>query len=92
MIKLRLSVTEAAYHLSVPECEYRLSVIQAQPIYTGGDEYKGPYQIEPKFIEETLATKGKLMKENVIVSPIDIARVTNPSGGTTVYIGGKTNG
>lgn len=92
MTKLRLSVTEAAYHLSVPECEYRLSAIQAQPVYTGGDEYSGPYQIAPKFTEETLATKGKLMKEDVTVSPINIARVTNPSGGTTVYIGGKTNG
>ena len=92
MTKLHLSVMEAAYHLSVPEFEYRLSAIQAQPIYTGGKEYSGPYKIAPKFAEETLATKGKLMKEDVTVSPIDIARVTNPSGGTTVYIGGKTNG
>lgn len=88
MTKLRLSVKEAACHLSVSKSEYRLSAIQAQSIYTGGEEYSGSYQVIPDFSEITLETKDKLMKENVIISPIGVARVSNPSGGTTVYIGG----
>ena len=54
--------------------------------------YKGEYEVIPKFTEEVLKTKNKLMKDNVVVYPIEVARVSNPSGGTTVYIGGMTNG
>lgn len=89
MTKLRLSVKNAAsYCLSASNQEYRLSAIQAQPVYTGGEEYDGAYQVTPGFGETTLETKDKLMRENVTVSPIGVARVSNPSGGTTVYIGG----
>ena len=58
----------------------------------GGEEYAGDYRVIPKFTEKVLQTKNKLMKDNVSISPIEVARVTNPSGGTTVYIGGITNG
>lgn len=54
--------------------------------------YTGEYEVIPKFTEEVLKTKNKLMKDNVVVYPIEVARVSNPSGGTTVYIGGITNG
>lgn len=84
MTKLRLSVRKEPVH--------KLSAIQAQPVYTGGEEYDGDYKVTPKFTEEVLKTKNKLMKDNVLVSPIEVARVNNPSGGTTVYIGGITNG
>ena len=56
------------------------------------EEYDGDYRVIPKFTEKVLQTKNKLMKDNVSVSPIEVARVSNPSGGTTVYIGGITNG
>lgn len=84
MTKLRLSVRE--------EAVYKLSAIQAQPVYTGGKKYDGDYEVTPKFTEEVLKTKNKIMKDNVLVHPIEVARVSNPSGGTTVYIGGITNG
>lgn len=62
---------------------------------TGGDIplYQGPYEVDPK-VEQTvvLSTKGKRMKENVVVDPIEITRVSNTAGGTTVYIGGIING
>ena len=58
----------------------------------GGEEYDGDYKVTPKFTEEVLKTKNKVMKDNVLVYPIEVARVSNPSGGTTVYIGGITNG
>ena len=84
MTKLRLSVRK--------EPVYKLSAIQAQPVYTGGEEYDGDYKVIPTFTEEVWKTKNKLMKDNVLVYPIEVARVSNPSGGTTVYIGGITNG
>lgn len=56
------------------------------------EEYEGDYRVIPKFTETVLQTKDKFMKDNVSVSPIEVARVSNPSGGTTVYIGGITNG
>ena len=58
----------------------------------GGEEYDGDYKVTPKFTEEVLKTKNKIMKDNVLVYPIEVARVSNPSGGTTIYIGGITNG
>ena len=84
MTKLRLSVRK--------DPVYKLSAIQAQPVYTGGEKYDGNYEVTPKFTEEVLKTKNKIMKDNVLVHPIEVARVSNPSGGTTVYIGGITNG
>lgn len=89
MTKLRLSVkNEVTYHLSASSPKYQLSAIQAQLVYTDEEKYDGEYQVTPKFTEEILETKDKLMKENVTISPISVARVSNPSGGTTVYIGG----
>lgn len=61
---------------------------------TGGDIplYQGPYEVEPKVEQGTvLQTKGKRMRENVVVDPIEITRVSNTAGGTTVYIGGIIN-
>lgn len=54
--------------------------------------YRGEYEVIPKFTEEVLKTKNKLMKDDVVVHSIEVARVSNPSGGTTIYIGGITNG
>lgn len=63
-----------------------------QALAAGGEEYDGDYRVIPKFTEKVLQTKNKFMKDNVSVAPIEVARVSNPSGGTTVYIGGITNG
>lgn len=63
-----------------------------QALAAGGEEYDGDYRVTPKFTEKVLQTKNKFMKDNVSVAPIEVARVSNPSGGTTVYIGGITNG
>lgn len=50
--------------------------------------YRGPYEIEPLFEDITLDTNGKLMNRDVIVREIYVGRVTNPSGGKTITIGG----
>lgn len=59
---------------------------------SGGEPYDGPYTVTPDFETQELATKDKILKDNVTVDPIAVARVENPSGGKTIYIGGIFNG
>ena len=54
--------------------------------------YRGDYIVEPDFTELVLATKNKMLMDNVKVSAIEVQRVSNTSGGRTVYIGGLING
>lgn len=58
-------------------------------ITTGTDHeyYDGEYNLVPKVQEQTIDTKEKLMKNNVIVSKIPFHEVSNDTG-TTVIIGG----
>lgn len=58
----------------------------------GGEPYDGPYTVTPDFKTQELATKDKMLKDNVTVDPIAVARVENPSGGKTIFIGGIFNG
>lgn len=78
--------------LSVRTDKYLLSTSVAETISVGGDPYTGDYVVDPSFVKSTLPTKDKLLLEDVTVNPIEVARVSNPSGGKTIYIGGITNG
>lgn len=49
--------------------------------------YDGPYEVTPRFYEQTLETKEKLMTDDVTVEVIPAHEVTNPAGGLTVTIG-----
>lgn len=64
----------------------------AIPQVTNALLYDGPYEVKPK-VEQSiiLSTKDKRMKSDVVVDPVEVVRVSNPTGGTTVYIGGITN-
>ena len=53
----------------------------------GASHYRGDYDVDPRFIEQTLETKDKLMGKDVTVRPIDVFTTTNLSGGNTVIIG-----
>lgn len=54
--------------------------------------YTGAYNVDPKFEAQKLATNGKKMLDDVTVEAIEVQRVSNTSGGKTVYIGGLING
>ena len=54
--------------------------------------YTGAYNVDPKFTAQKLATNGKKMLDDVTVEAIEVQRVSNTSGGRTVYIGGLING
>lgn len=59
---------------------------------SGGEPYDGPYTVTPDFETQELATKDRLLKDDVTVDPIAVARVENPAGGKTIFIGGIFNG
>ena len=54
-----------------------------------GNTYDGPYVVDPKFVQQVLETQYKTMVDDVTVHAIEVSRVSNPSGGNTVYIGGQ---
>jgi hypothetical protein len=54
--------------------------------YVGGEKYDGDYIITPKIEEQMMPTKDKVLTDNVVVKSIPIYRVTNQTGGTTIYI------
>ena len=51
-------------------------------------EYKGDYRVVPSFDEQVLHTNSLVLKDDVVVEPISIKRVSNSSGGKTIIIGG----
>lgn len=63
------------------------TVIVPRVIVDPYDEYEGPYEVTPKFREQTLETVNKLMTDDVTVHTIPVNRTLNPSGGNTVSIG-----
>jgi len=57
------------------------------PLSADANVYDGDYVVTPKVAESTvLATKSKVMRDDVTVKEIPLYETTNPSGGTTVYI------
>ena len=75
--------------LSLSEDGIEGTVIAYEP--HGRETYAGPYDVEPDWVEQTLETQNKVMANNVTVESIYVARVDNPAGGRTVYIGGVIN-
>lgn len=54
----------------------------------GADYYTGAYEVDPIFSPVVLATKDKVMSDDVTVKAIRVSTTTNPQGGNTVFIGG----
>ena len=54
--------------------------------------YDGEYVVDPSFETQILNTKNKTLSDDITVTPIGVQRVSNLSGGITVYIGGIANG
>lgn len=57
-----------------------------KPSFIGGEEYYGSYEVKPKVEQQILPTKNKLLIDDMTIKGIEIHRVKNVSGGTTVYI------
>lgn len=66
--------------------EANFGQIQFVTEMVGGDPYQGEYVVTPKLGEQTMQTKEKVMLDDVTVKAIPCFRVSNNSGGNTVYI------
>lgn len=51
------------------------------------EHYEGEYSVTPKFEQQKLQTKNKVMGSDIMIESIPITTVSNASGGTTVIIG-----
>jgi len=90
MVTFQISRPRASFSLAAPPA---LSIGFNVSVRSGGGmPYKGDYVVDPRFEAQTLETKDKIMSDDVTVNPIEVARVSNPSGGKTIFIGGTTNG
>lgn len=52
-------------------------------------QFDGPYSVTPMVSGQTLETKDKFMRGNVEVTAIPFYQVSNPSGGSTIFIGNE---
>ena len=75
------------FRVTFKEDKMRVDFQQVQTITEVNNPYNGEYSIRPKMDEQILPTKGRVLFEDVIVQAIPIIYTSNPSGGTTVYIG-----
>lgn len=66
-----------------------LGEIQIVTKYVGGEPYEGDYSVTLKVDAQTMATKGKVMMDDVLIRSIPFFNVSNTSGGNTVYIGNE---
>lgn len=89
----------SVYRVATFDLEFDLDDMLFNPefgvtVNTQGDAvpYTGDYIVDPDFATQTLETKEKYMLDDVTVNPIEVARVSNPAGGRTIYIGGEING
>ena len=90
---------DSVYRVATFEPEFDLDDMSFEPefdvnVNTQGDvvPYTGDYIVDPNFATQMLETKEKYMLDDVTVNPIEVARVSNPAGGRTIYIGGEING
>lgn len=91
MVPITFQISRKTVGFSV-RAPARIGITFDVSVRNGGELYNGPYIVDPHFTAQVLSTKEKVLREDITVNPIDVARVSNPSGGNTIYIGGITNG
>lgn len=89
-MKLHINFDEVDSELAVnfiqTECTFNTDFGEVFFIQTG-DVYDGAYTVTPRVYEQTLATKDKVMLDDVTVEVIPLSKVINFSNGYTVTIG-----
>lgn len=77
---IRFKILDSTVHMRVSDAEVVYS--------SAGDPYTGNYTITPKVDEQTMATRNKLMQDNVTIKAIPYYETDNNLG-TTIYIGSE---
>ena len=65
---------------------------EIRSIVSNADFWDGNYEITPSIISQNLDTRGKTMRDDLLINKIPYYEVSNNSFGRTVYIGGSLNG
>lgn len=71
------------------EIEVEVVIPETEIIVKEAPKYTGAYTVTPDVEPITLQTKDKVMTDDVTVFKIPLWEVSNPFGGTTIYIGGE---
>lgn len=61
----------------------------SKPKYVNHEKYQGDYVVTPKVNAQTMPTKDKLLIEDMTIKAIPIFKVSNTTGGNTVFIGNE---
>lgn len=90
MIDVQITPKRPRISINFNEEQKGITVDVGAP-HSGGEypTYTGPTTVKPEAFEmQILETEKKTVKENIVVLPIPYFETTNPSGGTTIFIGG----
>lgn len=89
--KPKLIENQKAFKSEFVEAENKISLgfgeVQTVTELVGGEIYTGNYSVVPLVEPQILATKYKVLNDNVTIHEIPYAEVSNDSGGTTATIG-----
>lgn len=87
IVPMRVAVSTVEIPMQVSTSHVLIPMsIDVTYVSIDGDTYDGPYTVTPKTQEQMLATRDKLMAENVLVLEIPYYETTNEQGGYTVII------
>lgn len=65
------------------------SLVGSMSMPIGYTDYIGNYEVTPKVDAQSLKTKDKHMTDDVTIKSIPFFKVSNETGGNTVYIGNE---
>lgn len=83
---VRFTVTAQTFAPAVTVTKQSITPAMSVAMPIEVPEYDGPYEVTPRVQGQTLHTKNRRMTEDVTVRDIPVYRVSNPAGGSTVYI------
>lgn len=88
-IDVKFSESTQSFNPKMDELDHMLEADfgQVQEVTSiDGVQYDGEYAVVPKIDSQVLPTKNKVMVDDLTITAIPVYRVSNTSGGTTVYI------
>ena len=89
MIRFKVEQKKNVTMTVVPRDSMRMNVEKAVAVGLAGNTYNESYTIVPEVDEQRMRTKDKFMKDDVVITAIPFFKVSNNSGGNTVYIGSE---
>ena len=87
-VKMTVSQSQVQIPMSVSSDSILMPMnISAEYRIVDGERYDGDYEVTPRLTEQELATRNKLLINNVTINEIPVVYTSNPYDGKTVVIG-----